>query len=148
MLCLLSIWVFLYLSINYLKAKDFSTLIDKRKARMDGWSSKSLSFAGRIQQSNSIIHSFLIYWLQSYKFPFSVIKSLEKIICGDPPPPFESAEVVWSQPIYPKMSCCLLGALTNRLFTRSRLLQFGIINQDICVLYSSHMETINSMLPL
>jgi len=36
------------LSINYLKAKDFSSLIDICKARMDGWTSKKLSFAGRI----------------------------------------------------------------------------------------------------
>ena len=70
------------LSINYLIARGYSSLIDKCKARLDNWSSKTLSFAWRVQLVKSVIHSYLIYWLQSYKFPLSVIRTLEKLMAN------------------------------------------------------------------
>ena len=70
------------LSINYLKARDLFSLIDKCKARMDGWSSITVSFAGRVQLVKLVIHSYLIYRLQSYKFPSPVIRILGKLMAN------------------------------------------------------------------
>jgi len=60
-------------------------------------------------------------------------------------PKFELSSVVWCSHIPPKMSCCLLRALTDRLLTRSRLKHFGIANNDNCVLCNTHAETINHL---
>jgi len=37
------------LSINYLKAKDYSSLIDKCRGNIEGWMANTLSFAGRVE---------------------------------------------------------------------------------------------------
>ena len=63
-------------------------------------------------------------------------------VARTPSPPFDLTEVVWCTAICPKMSCCLLRALSNRLLTRSRLLQFGITDQDLCVRCHTSSETI------
>ena len=39
------------------------------------------------------------------------------------------------------MACCLLKALTNCLLTKHRLMNFGIITDDTCVLCNSSPET-------
>ena len=49
-----------------------------------------------------------------------------------PLPEFELAVVVWFTS--PNVSCCLLTALTNRFLTRHRIKQFGIVDQDLCVI--------------
>ena len=43
------------------------------------------------------------------------------------------------------MSCCLLMALNDRLLTRSRLLKFGIINSDLCVLCNTNSKTVEHL---
>ena len=43
------------------------------------------------------------------------------------------------------MSCCLLKALKNRLLTRSRLLQFGIISSALYVLCNSNIESMEHL---
>ena len=62
-------------SINYPKARNYSSLIDKCKSKLEGWSSYTLSFAGRVQLVRSVIQRYLIYWVQSYKFPLLVTNS-------------------------------------------------------------------------
>lgn len=63
----------------------------------------------------------------------------------DSRPVFELANVAWCKFSSPKMSCCLLRALQNKLPTRCRLKQFGIINQDSCVLCSSSSESVKHL---
>ena len=70
------------LSINYIKARDCTALLDKCRVKIEGWAAKTLSFAGRIQLVKSVIHNFLIYWLQSYKLPASIIIVLEKMVAN------------------------------------------------------------------
>ena len=45
----------------------------------------------------------------------------------------------------PKMKCCLLRALNDRLFTASRLKQFSIIDQDLCVHCYKECETVEHL---
>ena len=47
---------------------------------MEGWSSRSLSFAGRIELIKSVVSSYFIYWTQSYKLPLSVCRNLESLV--------------------------------------------------------------------
>ena len=69
-------------SINYLKAKDYSTLEDKCKTSTEGWASNTHSFPCRIQLVESVVHFYLICWVQSYKLPLSVVKILEKMMAN------------------------------------------------------------------
>jgi len=53
--------------------------------------------------------------------------------------------VIWFPNACPKFSCCLLRAIHDRLLTRQRLLNFGIINTNDCVLCNSQPETIEHL---
>lgn len=70
------------LSINYIKARDCSCLLEKCSGKMEGWVSKTLSFAGRVRLVKSVIHSYLTCWLQSYKLPASTTVALEKLMAN------------------------------------------------------------------
>ena len=56
-------------------------------------------------------------------------------------PKFYLTNVVWCKANCPKMSCCLLRALTNRLLTKHRLKKFGFITEENCVLCNSSPKT-------
>jgi hypothetical protein len=68
------------LSINYVKPKDFGWLFDKVRSKMEGWMFRALSFAGRVELAKSVLYSCLTYWLQSFRFPVSVIREIESMI--------------------------------------------------------------------
>lgn len=58
---------------------------------------------------------------------------------------FALASVVWFPNQSPKMACCLLKGLLNRLPTKDRLLRFGLINSHICVLCENDIESRNHL---
>ncbi|XP_020250145.1 uncharacterized protein LOC109827551 [Asparagus officinalis] len=70
------------LSFNYPKAKDFLPLIDKVRRKIEGWITYSLSFAGRIELIKSVLYSTIAYWYFVYKFPNSIVHSLESIFAN------------------------------------------------------------------
>jgi len=58
--------------------------------------------------------------------------------------PFDLCNIVWFPSYSPKMACCLLRALNDRLLTGSRLKHiFLVIDQDACVLCSKDPKTIH-----
>ena len=57
-------------------------------------------------------------------------------------PIFDLADVVWFYCHSPKISYCTLGALHDRLLTTTRLKNFPIVDNDICVLCQDDIETI------
>ena len=67
------------LTISYVKARNFSPLIDKCRSKVEGWMLKKLSPAGRIELIRSVIHNTLSYWALTFKFPISVVKEIERI---------------------------------------------------------------------
>ena len=58
---------------------------------------------------------------------------------------FELAPVVCYPHHSHKMSACLLRALQDKLLTKARLRQFGIINHDTCVLCNTSPESIQHL---
>ncbi|KAL5124246.1 putative ribonuclease H protein [Glycine soja] len=54
-------------------------LIDKMLKRVQHWSSKLLSYAGRVQLINSVLFAIANYWLQIFPFPKKVVKHIEGI---------------------------------------------------------------------
>ena len=77
-------------------------------------SSKSLALLHTTANS-----TFTLLWTPSSSgiFTFSSAWNISRT----PSPTFDLVEVVWNQATCPKMSCCLLRALTSRLLTRTRL---------------------------
>ena len=64
-------------------------------------------------------------------------------IVRSPSPLFSLHIVVWFLCHNPKMACCLLRALHDRLLTANRFKSFSIINQDMCALCCEGSETIH-----
>ena len=62
-----------------------------------------------------------------------------------PAPIFNLAEVIWYSWYNPKMSCCTLRAIHDRLPTTARLKHFQIVDNDACVLCDTGNETINHL---
>ena len=67
------------LSENYLKPINFSSLIGKCREKLEGWSSKTLSFSDRIELIKSVIHGIVSYWVQSYQLPVSTCRALDRL---------------------------------------------------------------------
>ncbi|CAJ2668635.1 unnamed protein product [Trifolium pratense] len=62
-----------------LSIQNYMGLIDKIVGRITHWSSKLLSYAGRIQLLNSVIFSMTNYWLQCLPLPKAVIQKINSI---------------------------------------------------------------------
>ncbi|KAJ9536674.1 hypothetical protein OSB04_un000147 [Centaurea solstitialis] len=60
-----------------LKRSDYGTLILKVKNRIQNWKAKFLSFGGRMQLINSVLHSLQLYWMGVFNFPAAVIHEIE-----------------------------------------------------------------------
>ncbi|KAJ9536688.1 hypothetical protein OSB04_un000161 [Centaurea solstitialis] len=67
------------LSPTCLRVSDFNPLIDKVKVRIHNWKSKFLSFGGRKQLIQSVLHSMQLYWMMVFLIPSSIIHELEKM---------------------------------------------------------------------
>jgi len=66
------------LSVNYLKATNFSGLIDKCKSKVEGWMSSNLSFASRVELIKTGIFGTFQYLIHSFQFLDSVMKEIER----------------------------------------------------------------------
>jgi len=56
-------------------------------------------------------------------------------------PSFDFVDVLWFPGHIPKMSCCILGAIHDKLPTSARLKHFNVVPHDTCVLCNSETET-------
>jgi len=66
-------------------------------------------------------------------------------IVRSPSQPFELCNTVWFPSHSPKMACCLLRALNDKLLTASRLKHFSVIDKDTCFLCCKEPETIQHL---
>jgi len=58
---------------------DCDTVIEKITKRIPCWTSRSLSYAGRLQLIHSVMFSMHTYWSSLFILPKGVIKSIEAI---------------------------------------------------------------------
>lgn len=104
-----------YLPVKYLgvplissklRAPDCSLLIKRMVSRVNNWSSKCLSFAGRLQLISSVLHSMVNYWFHHFILPKKIIKQVQQICSsffwrGDTTRA-RGAKVSWDDICYPK----------------------------------------------
>ncbi|XP_048615884.1 uncharacterized protein LOC106403514 [Brassica napus] len=103
-----------YLGLPLLPRKlhrgEYQPLVDKVRARVTSWTSRQLSFAGRLQLIQSVIYSMITFWSSIYPLPKGCFDILENIIN-----PFlwtdasaRGAKVAWESVCSPKV-CGGLG---------------------------------------
>lgn len=72
---------FVYLGVPFFRGKPkrvfLQSIVDKAKARLEGWHSKLLSMAGRVQLIKSVIYPMLLHSFMVYAWPISLIKQVE-----------------------------------------------------------------------
>ena len=51
------------LSINYLKARNYSILIDKCREKIEEWMSSTIFFSGRLELIKTVLLGTLQYWI-------------------------------------------------------------------------------------
>ncbi|XP_071699385.1 uncharacterized protein [Rutidosis leptorrhynchoides] len=73
-----------YLGIRLLAKKlsvsDCKSLIDRVKDKVNNWSNRKLSYAGRLLLINSVLNAMHIYWASVFMLPSTVIKDIEKVL--------------------------------------------------------------------
>jgi hypothetical protein len=61
-----------------LSAADCKVLLDKIAGRINSWSSRKLSFAGRLQLLSSILYSIQVYWSSIFILPKRILKDINQ----------------------------------------------------------------------
>lgn len=61
-----------------LKASDCKVLVDRKPSKLQHWTGRSLSYAGRLQLRNSILFSMQVYWAGFLILPGKVVKQQNK----------------------------------------------------------------------
>lgn len=96
-----------------------------------------------ISKLNISAHEDYWRWSPSSNGLFSFSSAWDSIRSSSAAFPYHN--VVWFPSNSPKMACCLLKGLLDRLPTRSRLKNFSIIESDLCVLCDGGQETISHL---
>lgn len=58
--------------------KDCQVLVEKVTTRLHCWTTRNLSFAGRLQLISSVIQSFHIYWASAFLIPKGILEAIDK----------------------------------------------------------------------
>ena len=63
-----------------LRARDYDSIEDKMLSRIQHWSTKSLSYAGRVQLAISVLHSIQAFWCSVFILPKKVLKGGRELL--------------------------------------------------------------------
>jgi hypothetical protein len=61
-----------------LSVADCKTLLDRITNRIGSWTSKNLSFAGRLQLLSSVLYSLQVFWSRIFIFPKKIIRDIDQ----------------------------------------------------------------------
>lgn len=62
-----------------LKARDCKPLVEKIRGKLQNWTTKYLSFAGRCQLLKSVIMHMQVYWSMAFMLPRAVMQEIEQM---------------------------------------------------------------------
>lgn len=107
---------------------DYEPLIDKIRTRLLSWSSKSLSYEGRLQLINFVIMSITNFWCSVFKLPERCLEEIERMCSGflwsGTPTSNTQAKVAWDDVCKPKSEG---GLGIRRLADSSRVFALSLI---------------------
>lgn len=89
-----------------MNSHDYISLVERIRSKMASWTSRFLSYAGRLQLLNSIISSIINFWISAYRLPISCIRELEKLysafLWSMPDLNTRKAKLAWQDVCQPK----------------------------------------------
>jgi hypothetical protein len=89
-----------------LSAADCGVLVEKIAGRLNSWTSKNLSFAGRLQLLNSVLYSLQVYWSSMFILPRKVIKEINpkfnRFLWNGKDESSARAKIAWDEICLPK----------------------------------------------
>lgn len=87
-------------------SSDYLPLTEKIRARITSWTSRFLSFAGRLQLIKSVLSSLTNFWLSVFRLPKACIDEIEKLFAAflwsGPDLNTRKAKISWSEVCKPK----------------------------------------------
>ena len=67
------------LSPKKLRSSDYDPLVTKLVSKIQSWTARKLSYAGRLVLIQSVLHSIERFWASVFVFPVGVLKKLQMI---------------------------------------------------------------------
>lgn len=93
------------LTSGKLSSKDCQALTKRITKRLSSWSTQSLSYSGRLQLINSVIHNMMNYWCMHFILPMKVINQVKQScarILWHGSPNAKGAKIKWTDLCVPK----------------------------------------------
>jgi hypothetical protein len=100
--------VSLFLNFFFLKlsASDCKVLVDRISGRIGSWTSKNLSFAGRLQLLSSVLYSLQVFWSGIFILPKKIIRDISqkfnRFLWNGKDSNSAKAKVAWNDVCFPK----------------------------------------------
>jgi len=89
-----------------LSAEDCQVLLEKITSRMESWTSKNLSFAGRLQLLSFVLYSLQVYWTRIFILPNKILKVINQkfnlFLWNGREGSAAKAKIAWSDVCFPK----------------------------------------------
>jgi hypothetical protein len=89
-----------------LSAADCRMLMEKISGRLDSWTSKKLSFAGRLQLISSVLYSLQVYWMGIFILPKKILKDIiqkcNRFLWNGKEGSSAKAKMAWKELCFPK----------------------------------------------
>lgn len=89
-----------------MSSQDYSPLVERIRKRITSWTARQLSFAGRLQLINTVIHSLTNFWMSVYRMPKKCIREIDQLCSAFlwPGPAMSSkkAKIVWTTVCKPR----------------------------------------------
>lgn len=63
---------------SHLSPHHCAPILEKMQSRLNGWSTKCLSYAGRCEVINSTLNSLHVYWSAIFELPSTIVNQIEK----------------------------------------------------------------------
>ncbi|KAL1201844.1 putative ribonuclease H protein [Cardamine amara subsp. amara] len=116
------------LTSQKLRKQDYQPLIDRISSRFSSWTTRHLSFAGRLQLLQSVIYSTISFWASIFVLPNQCLLTLEHMCNGflwkGDPTASRGVKVSWESVCSPKHSG---GLGLRRLSDWNRVLTLKLI---------------------
>jgi hypothetical protein len=118
-----------------LSVADCKTLLDRITNRIGSWTSKNLSFTGRLQLLSSVLYSLQVFWSGIFIFPKKIIRDIDQkfnwFLWNGKDSDCAKAKVAWSDVCFPKKEGGL-GLKNLEVWNKSSILRH-IWNLFACV---------------
>lgn len=96
----------LLLMTKRMTSNDYAPLVERIRKRVTPWTARQLSFAGRVQLINTVIHNLTNFWMSVYKLPKRCIKEIDQIcasfLWSGPSLNSKKAKIAWHDVFTPK----------------------------------------------